>query len=84
MKIDPSKFIVEAYVGEDCKPIDNILDIEYTVEILRRDGEIVSHKIKDVLIEYIDDYGKLKTIHGPSLMFRFTRVRPLVPIKHRY
>ncbi|WP_414733424.1 hypothetical protein [Acetobacterium carbinolicum] len=83
MKIDPSKFIVEAYVGEKCKPIDNILDIEYTVEILRRDGEIVSHKIKDVLIEYIDDYGILKTIYGPSLMFRFTKVNPLVPRKQK-
>jgi len=84
MKIDPSKFIVEVYVDQNCKPIDNILDIEYTVEILRRDGEIVSHKIKDVLIEYIDDYGKLKTIYGHSSMFRFTKVIPQIPRKYQH
>lgn len=74
MKIDPNRFMVEAYVERSCKPIDNILDIDYTVETLRRDGEISSHKIKDVLIEYIDDYGKLQTICGHSSMFRFTEI----------
>lgn len=85
MKIDPNKFIVEMCVGgKRSRTIDNILDIDYTVVTLRGDGEILSHEIKDVTIEYIDESGILKTVYGPGSIFRFTKVIPQIPRKYQH
>jgi hypothetical protein len=81
MYIDPNRFNVEARIGESFKPIDNILDIDYTTETLKRDGDIVGHEIKCITIEYIDETGKLSAVSGSESMFRFTKVNRHIPRK---